>query len=402
MNAKEYTAHIDQVFRENSPEDICMFLSVRALKSPYLGYILLHQFNSPAKVEDARSRVQQCFLAPANEREYFRSRLDWRQVDLNLGRIMQEALELERQGDAVGAVEIARQVIVLTYQEYRDDHPSLKSDDINLNFHTTEALDLLRRVLLDNAYGLPADERRSQALAFTRDVISIQSKDRFCPITQFLNDAKAITMTAKGYAAVLIRKIEALPAPDNHPYVGQLAEHYFGRAAARKRKRREGDFEQGMDLVRRFPGCHQAHQALVGYLRTEVAAMPVNTHYEFIFRPSHIDDGCRAIAIRLSADARKVRETLAKGQTLQAVTSYLQMLRAMTAHFIADGHFRHSTDHYAPDAVLRELHAAIADAPLPIEDRALVEAGHEVICESECHQRYGYPSYLTQQSPHAT
>ena len=34
MNAKEYTAHIDRVFRENSPEDICMFLSVRALKSP--------------------------------------------------------------------------------------------------------------------------------------------------------------------------------------------------------------------------------------------------------------------------------------------------------------------------------------------------------------------------------
>ena len=225
MNALEFTSRLERVFRENSPEDICMYIQTRALTDPQLGYVLMDRFGR-YPTDDARALVQQCFLNPLIDRDHLRTKLDWRQIDRNLGHIMQQAQHLYDQGNDLQAIEIARYVLLTTYQEYRDDHPSAAQLDSNCDYHTGEALQLLRTILIEGTR-LPLKRRREILIAITSDLRGIQRKDWFCALPEFLEDARAVTMTRKGYIGFLQRKISASRTHANPIYILKLARFYL-------------------------------------------------------------------------------------------------------------------------------------------------------------------------------
>lgn len=190
MNAREFTSRLERIFRENSPEEICRYIHTYALTNPFLGYVIMDRFGR-FETNDARSRVLQCFVSPLTNPGFHISALDWEQIDRNLGEVMAYARAQQAQGNDLQAVAIARYVILVTYQEYRDDHPSQKAQPEHTDYHTGEALQLLRDILIEGTT-LPLAQRQEILLDFVGETSRIQRKNWFCPLTEFLKDARAV------------------------------------------------------------------------------------------------------------------------------------------------------------------------------------------------------------------
>lgn len=412
VNTQEYTTRLDTIFREHSPEEICRFLQIHSHENRFVGYVILDHYLT--RTPSTRlSRIKKCFVAPMPIRNYSQSVLDWTKIGLNLESVLTEARELKRQGHLIEAAEMCIDIIVTTYKEFRDDHPHLDHPDFQNNLRNPEALDLLRSIVLSSRSGLSSDERRRLILSFKKQMRVFKPKDRFCRVTQFMADARAIISPSRSIVAILEEKINTLSEPDNHPYVVRLVRHHLKRASILSKSKAPAERNKAIDLIGRYPNCREAFNILVENTKPQVSSIPIHPKYDALFSlPEKLwfsGDAKRGLPIRLQAVTDTIRKYLAQGRTHNAVTRYLQLLRAMVKHYpfgasvpkettAACGRKAKNTI-LPPDDILHRLYLDLLsqrseDLPLSIKDRALLAAGHVVVLQSPAYQVHGYPSYL--------
>ena len=78
-----------------------------------------------------------------------------------------------------------------------------------------------------------------------------------------------------------------------------------------------------------------------------------NPKYEAIFDVRNIDDDCDKIASLMNDEADFIKEAMSAGLNKQAVTMYLQLLKAMCFHFVEDEHYCYFDDLYSPEYILQ-------------------------------------------------
>ncbi len=120
----------------------------------------------------------------------------------------------------------------------------------------------------------------------------------------------------------------------------------------------------------------------------------LNPQYEKIFDPRNIDDDCDKIAGLMSSEAALIKEAMEAGFYKQAVTMYLQLLKAMCIHFVEDEHYCYFDDLYSPEYILQDVFEKLQMCNLDFETAMLLKEGHDEIMQTECYQEYGYPSYI--------
>lgn len=119
-----------------------------------------------------------------------------------------------------------------------------------------------------------------------------------------------------------------------------------------------------------------------------------NPKYESIFDVRNIDDDCDKIASLMSDESEVIKEAMSAGIFKQAVTMYLQLLKAMCEHFVKDEHYCYFDDLYSPEYILQGLFEKLQMQNLDFETAMLLKEGHDEIMQTECYQEYGYPSYI--------
>ena len=120
----------------------------------------------------------------------------------------------------------------------------------------------------------------------------------------------------------------------------------------------------------------------------------LNPKYEKIFDPRNIDDDCSKIAGLMSSEAALFKEAMEAGLYKQAVTMYLQLLKAMCIHFVDDEHYCYFDDMYSPEYIMQRVFEDLQMCDLDFDSAMLLKEGHKEILQSECYQDYGYPSYI--------
>ena len=120
----------------------------------------------------------------------------------------------------------------------------------------------------------------------------------------------------------------------------------------------------------------------------------LNTQYEKIFAFRNIDDDCDKIANLMSKESLHIKEAMDAGLYNQAVTMYLQLLKAMCIHFVDDEHYCYFDDMYSPEYILQGIFEKIQMCDLDFDTAMLLKEGHDEIMQTACYQEYGYPSYL--------
>lgn len=120
----------------------------------------------------------------------------------------------------------------------------------------------------------------------------------------------------------------------------------------------------------------------------------INSKYEAIFDVRNIDDECSKIADLMSDEAEQIKEAMSAGLNKQAVTMYLQLLKAMCLHFVVDEHYCYFDDLYSPEYILQGLFEKFQMQDLDFETAMILKEGHDEITQTECYKEYGYPSYI--------
>ena len=120
----------------------------------------------------------------------------------------------------------------------------------------------------------------------------------------------------------------------------------------------------------------------------------LNTQYEKFFDIRNIDDDCDKITGLMSSEAALIREAMDAGLFKQAVTMYLQLLKAMCIHFVDDEHYCYFDDMYSPEYILQGIFEKLQMCDLDFDTAMLLKEGHDEIMQTACYQEYGYPSYL--------
>lgn len=120
----------------------------------------------------------------------------------------------------------------------------------------------------------------------------------------------------------------------------------------------------------------------------------LNPRYEVIFDPKNIDQDCDKIAGLMSVEGNFIKETLDAGLYKQGVTMYLQLLKSMCDHFVADEHYCYFDDMYSPEYTMLWIYKAIQRHDIDSESQALLENGHKEILQTECYEDHGCPSYI--------
>lgn len=120
----------------------------------------------------------------------------------------------------------------------------------------------------------------------------------------------------------------------------------------------------------------------------------LNPQYEKIFDLRNLDDNCDKIAGLMNNEAVLIRESMDAGLLKQAVTMYLQLLKAMCLHFVADEHYCYFDDLYSPEYILQGLFEKLQMCNLDIDSAILLKEGHDEIMQTECYQDFGCPSFI--------
>ena len=96
----------------------------------------------------------------------------------------------------------------------------------------------------------------------------------------------------------------------------------------------------------------------------------------------------------MGSEVNIIKEAMESGQYKQAVTMYLQLLKAMCNHFVEDEHFCYFDDMYSPEYVMQRVFEDLQMCNLDFESAMLLKESHDEIMQTECYQEYGYPSYI--------
>lgn len=103
-----------------SDEELSRFTRMHALTDEAFSLALISEFWQPDE-KDYREMVEMCFIHPSLSRKYGGTFLDWERIIQKLADVMDKADGMAEGGDPLGAVMVARHVLIQTCQEYEND-----------------------------------------------------------------------------------------------------------------------------------------------------------------------------------------------------------------------------------------------------------------------------------------
>lgn len=220
MKYSDWSSLLGKVLEQTDKESLYAFMKTYAETNQELALALIERFGRQDS-DDAKTLVSQCFLHPTRIGVGYGTKLDWNSINEDLGKAMAKAKTLCSQGDDLGAALIARYVLTMTYCEFMADHPNLELTRGDGDYHTEEALAMLRNLLIDGDT-IDYDTRKGLLKEIAEDTKDIQRKGWLCRLDTFLEDSLSVTMTRKGYVGYLNRKIDSSYGCFKDDYIAKL------------------------------------------------------------------------------------------------------------------------------------------------------------------------------------
>lgn len=120
---------------------------------------------------------------------------------------------------------------------------------------------------------------------------------------------------------------------------------------------------------------------------------------ETVFRPDNIGPDCDLIANYMARFCEEyIEPALSRGDFEKAVELYVQLLRALTDHYIADEHWCYYDDFYSPDYEVKciwdKFIPYIRSGAITDDIMARLEESLAMIEKTEAYQNYGIPSMI--------
>ena len=120
---------------------------------------------------------------------------------------------------------------------------------------------------------------------------------------------------------------------------------------------------------------------------------------ESVFTPNNIGPDCDLIAHYMGCFCEEcIEPALSRGDYAQAVDLYVQLLYAMTDHYVADEHWCYYDDFYSPDYEVKRIWDKfvpyICSGAISDELIARLEESLAMIEKTEAYQNYGVPSLI--------
>ena len=115
-------AKLDQVFNLNNSDEVFSFMKDYAYKNQDLSdELILHFLPDDIDLDSLRAEVRNIIFS-VDEREHgWGPSLNWYQIDVQLGRMMEKARYYDREGEFDAAASIASEVILFVGKHYSDD-----------------------------------------------------------------------------------------------------------------------------------------------------------------------------------------------------------------------------------------------------------------------------------------
>ena len=130
-------------------------------------------------------------------------------------------------------------------------------------------------------------------------------------------------------------------------------------------------------------------------VRTDIEMTPLKEEIEAVFSPLNLDDDCSTIDSLLAPLAKKVKSQLAKGETEEAVTVFLEILESLSYHFVKDEHYCYFGDmyclDYTCDDMMRAFIGKVKDGSLSDSESKRLSDGINKISKMESYTQYGSP-----------
>lgn len=120
MNHQSRYNKITKLLLRLSDEELSRFARMHALTDEAFSLALISEFWQPDE-GNYHEIVEVCFACPSPLGRYGSTFLDWGRISLKLSDVMDRADRMADGGDPLGAVMVARHVLVQTCQEYEDD-----------------------------------------------------------------------------------------------------------------------------------------------------------------------------------------------------------------------------------------------------------------------------------------
>ena len=120
---------------------------------------------------------------------------------------------------------------------------------------------------------------------------------------------------------------------------------------------------------------------------------------EIVFRPDNVGPDCDLIAHYMGCFSEDyIEPALARGAYAEAAELYLDLLFALTDHFVADEHWCYFDDYYSPDYAAQEIWDKfvpyVRSGAIPEEALAALEAGLARIEKTEAYGGYEVPAMV--------
>ena len=254
MDSRAIKARLKQIFAAHSHDEICEFVEAYAYDNQDLALALIDAFGT-FDPEDAKALVEQCFMHPATSARLGTS-LNWYAIGDNLGKVLEKAKGLRQHGDDLGAALIARYMLTMTWNEYMDDHPDLYlARGQHGDLHVHETIDMLRELLIDGDT-IDFDSRKGLLKEIIEETKSIKKKDWLGRLDWFIEDAKSITMTHKGYVGFLTKKISSSYGAYKWNYIEKLVRYLL----------KHDEVDEARKVLQTYSDGGTATSVLVDYL----------------------------------------------------------------------------------------------------------------------------------------
>ena len=137
-------AKLDQVFNLNNSDEVFSFMKDYAYKNQDLSdELILHFLPDDIDLDSLRAEVRNIIFS-VDEREHgWGPSLNWYQIDVQLGRMMEKARYYDREGEFDAAASIASEVILFVGKHYSNDCVYECESYDGYDFETRNAADML-------------------------------------------------------------------------------------------------------------------------------------------------------------------------------------------------------------------------------------------------------------------
>lgn len=126
--------------------------------------------------------------------------------------------------------------------------------------------------------------------------------------------------------------------------------------------------------------------------------IPLNEDFDKkVFSLSNIDWECRRIGSEVYNIGKRITRLIDTGKSHEAILTFLQLVKSMCRHFVADRHWTMFDDMYDPDIfcndILRNIKKAYLDGKVPQQDIDFLQRAWKEIEATEARQSYGIAYY---------